>query len=523
MDSITKFFCTIAIVCFVSTSAVFADYAWLEKKINSSDGAASDAFGCSTAISGEYAVVGAYKDESSKGAAYIFKRISGVWTQQRKLVASDGAAGDCFGISVGISGNYIIVGANAHNSSRGAAYMYKLNDTTWNQKLTASDAASGDLFGQSVSIYGSYAAVGAEGETSKKGAVYIFVWDTDNANWTQLQIITPNPRVASARFGCSVSMDSESMLIGAYNDSSVGAAYLYSLSSGTWSGGLKFTASDAANSDNFGCSVAICGDYAVIGAYNGNNNLSVETGSVYIFKPYTFSSWDCSQELVPSDGAAGDLFGRSVSINGNYIVIGAPGNGASYVFSLGGSTWSQSKKLTASAGATDDFFGSSVCTDGTYVICGDVNDDDFGTNSGSAYIYEYSEIGTLTLLAPNGGENFAAGSNTNITWSSTGPVESVEIDYSINNAGTWTTIAAVSNTGSYEWTVADANSTQCRIRITGAGASDVYDTSNNLFTIYQCALNFDANNDCVVDFIDFADFASEWLMCGNPADANCIQ
>lgn len=522
--NITTKFLAVMLICFC-TSFVFAGYAWLHKKINASDGAAGDAFGSAVAISGDWAVVGAYADDSFKGAAYVYKRISGAWIQQQKLTAADGAAGDCFGVSVSMNGNYIIVGANKANSNKGAAYIYKLTNSVWGQhkRVKASDGLSADLFGQSVAIYGNWAVVGAEGDNGKKGSIYTFsVGDTSETEYSHLYAST---QVASARFGCSVSMYNTRMIVGAYTENSKGAAYLFGQSGGIWqAASQQLLAYDAASGDNFGCSVAIYGDYAVVGASNGNVGSAggTECGSAYIYK-YKFTGWEPIAELTPPDATAGDLFGRSVSMSGNYILIGAPGkdNGAAYMYSVGG--WSYIQKLTASGGATDDFLGGSVSTDGTYMMCGDVNDDDFGVNSGSAYIFEYSELGTVTLISPNGGENLPGRSTYDITWSSTGPIESVMLDYSVDNSVSWTNITTVPDTGSYEWTVADANSSHCRVRIRDAGVSGASDTSDNVFRIYRCALDYDLNSDCVVDFTDFAALASEWLMCGDPNTANCVQ
>ncbi len=515
----------------VCTSVVFAGYAWLPKKINASDGAASDAFGSAVVVSGDYAVVGAYADESSKGAVYIYKRVSGVWTQQQKLTASDGAAGECFGVSVVMYGSYIIVGANKANSNKGAAYIYKLTNSVWGlyKKITASDGVSGDLFGQSVAIYDDWAVVGAEGDNVKKGSIYTFVVSSTSA--TEYSRLTSSTQAASARFGCSISMNGEAMIVGAYNETSgKGAAYIfgYDKVDGVWhqANCQRIVASDGATSDNFGCSVALCGDYAVVGARKGNigTTAGVESGSVYAYQCDSFKVWTEKKEITPADGTADDMFGRAVSINGSYVLVGAPGkdNGAAYIYNKGGS-WTSVQKIMAASSATDDFFGGSVYTDGTYMVCGDVNDDDFGTNSGSASIFEYTELGTLVLLTPNGGENLAGRSAYDVTWSSTGPIDYVMLDYSKDNAVTWTNIGTVSDAGLYEWTVADVNSSQCLLRVRDAGASGASDTSNSVFRIYRCALDFDLNNDCVVDFMDFADIASEWLMCGDPNDANCVQ
>ena len=151
-------------------------------KLVSSDGAASDYFGFSVSISGNYAIVGACCNDDNgtdSGSAYIYEFVDGVWTQQRKLTASDGTGWENFGFSVSISGNYAIVGArNGDNngSNSGSVYIYELG--TWTeQKLTASDGASGDEFGYSVSIDGNYAIVGARYDDdygTDSGSVYVY-------------------------------------------------------------------------------------------------------------------------------------------------------------------------------------------------------------------------------------------------------------------------------------------------------------------------------------------------------------
>lgn len=166
---------------------------WIERlKLTASDSGYGDTFGEAVSISGNYAVIGApYKDESgeSAGAAYIFKRNESDpnWTEQLKLIASDGAAEDFFGISVSISGSYAIVGAyldDARGTNSGSAYIFRRNGTSWveQQKLLASDGATGDLFGGSVSITsaiagagsGDLAIVGAYRDDNYTGSAYVF-------------------------------------------------------------------------------------------------------------------------------------------------------------------------------------------------------------------------------------------------------------------------------------------------------------------------------------------------------------
>ena len=196
-------------------------------------------------------------------------------------------------------------------------------------------------------------------------------------------------------------------------------------------------------------------------------------------------------------------------------------SGSAYIFRLDGTSWVQQQKLLASDGAADDYFGCSVSISGDYAIIGALYDDDKGTESGSAYVFVIGETGELILLRPNGGEELVAGSTYDITWGTNGIVENVFIEYSDNNGVDWTAIDTVVNTGSYPWLVPDINSNECLVRVSDAGYPPAGDVSDDVFRIYVCTLLYDLNHDCFVNFCDFSLLASEWLRCGDPCEPNC--
>ena len=212
-----------------------------ETKLTASDGATLDEFGSSVSISGDTAIVGTWRDDdagSSSGSVYVFVRNGGVWTQQAKLTASDGAASDYFGVSVSSSGDTAIVGAyyddHAGGTDAGSAYVFVRNGDTWTEqaKLTASDGAAGDTFGNSVSISGETAIVGArlDGDAgSSSGSVYVFVLNGDT--WTEQAKLTASDGVAGDLFGYSVSINGDIAIVGAPDDddagSASGSAYVY--------------------------------------------------------------------------------------------------------------------------------------------------------------------------------------------------------------------------------------------------------------------------------------------------------
>ncbi len=384
-----------------------------EATLTASDGAASDYFGNSVALSGDTAIIGAFFDDvganADQGSAYIFTRTGTTWTQQAKLTASDGAFFDLFGISVAISGNTAIVGAYfddvGANADRGSAYIFVRSGTIWTQqaKLTASDGAAGDEFGISVALCDDTAFVGAHldniGANSDQGSAYIFT--RAGATWTQQAKLTASDGAGGDLFGHSVALCEETAIVGASQDdvganTGQGSAYIFTRAGTTWTQQAKLTASDGAAGDNFGTSVALSGDTALVGAPSDNIGANTDQGSAYVFTR-TGTTWSQRAGLGATDGAANDLFGYSVALSGDTAIVGAflddiganINQGSAWVFSRVGSAWvGPDLKLTASDGAAYDHFGKSVAISGDTTIVG-ANFHSVGANShqGLAYIF----------------------------------------------------------------------------------------------------------------------------------------
>ncbi|MGQ0801789.1 MAG: FG-GAP repeat protein [Pseudomarimonas sp.] len=248
----------------------------LQAKLMAGDGAASDGFGSSVALSVSTALVGAVGD-NNQGAAYVYTRSGSDWTQQAKLMAGDGAAGDEFGISAALSGDTAVVGAwldDIGTSDRGSAYVYTRNGSTWTQqaKLTAGDGTTSDRLGLSVALSGSTALVGAHfddiGTNENQGSSYVY--SRSGSSWTQQAQLTSGDGAANDRFGIAVALFGDTALVGAHLDdigaSDQGAAYVYTRSGSTWTLQDKLTPFDGEANDEFGHSVALSGDTALIGA-----------------------------------------------------------------------------------------------------------------------------------------------------------------------------------------------------------------------------------------------------------------
>ena len=335
-------------------------------KLTASDGAEDDRFGRSVSVYNNTAVIGARFDDDNgpdSGSAYVFEKnsTSGNWTQKQKLTASDGAEDDYFGYSVSLYNTTAVIGAlynDGNGSNSGSAYVFEKNSTSGNwtqkQKLLASDAAESDWFGISVSVYNNTAVIGAflDGDNNS-GSAYVFEKNSTSGNWTQTETVklTASDGAEDDYFGYSVSVYNNTAVIGAVldddNGPDSGSAYVFekNSTSGNWTQTetVKLTASDGAEGDYFGYSVSVYNNTAVIGARFDDDN-GPDSGSAYVFeKNSTSSNWTQTEtvKLTASDGAEDDRFGRSVSVYNNTAVIGAPydndngfNSGSAYVFTI---------------------------------------------------------------------------------------------------------------------------------------------------------------------------------------------
>ena len=456
-----------------------------QQRIQASDKDINDYFGTSVSIdnSGNYAIVGAHGEDADgyndAGAAYILKRIDGVWSEEVKLVASDKDIGDYFGYSVAISGDgtYAIVGAKNENSV-GAAYVFNRVNGIWSeqQKLTASTQTNDD-FGCSVSINddGTTIIIGAENEDtsgSDAGAAYVFTRSSSGTTWSQQQKLLASDKGQSDKFGgkVSVSGDGTYAIIGAKKENSVGAAYVFNGVNGIWSEQQKLTASTHTN-DDFGCSVSINDDgtTAIIGAENEDTSGS-DAGAAYVFtRSSSGTTWSQQQKLLASDKGQSDKFGGKVSVSkdGSCVIVGAKyesgGRGAAYVFNRVNGTWYEQQKIQAIDAQASDNFGSdvSVSEDGTYVIIGsNLKDAGNNTNTGAVYLArkrpEYIEDEKLTGSLTSPGSNF--GWRTELSYDGTiaavgsrGDDSAYVFIYSIDDGWTQQAILTGSDTVSGDW------------------------------------------------------------------------
>jgi hypothetical protein len=379
------------------------------------------------------------------GAVYVFRRKGSSWMQEAFLKASNPGPVDGFGTNVAIWGNLLVVGAPYEDSgssgidgdqnddsanASGAAYVFRREGTLWAQEayLKASNTEESDAFGRSVALWDGVLAVGATGEDSgapgvngdqsdnsmqDSGAVYIFT--RDGSSWSQEAYIkASNPgnsgngvTVFGNRFGTSLTLWHDMLAVGAVgensaatgvngdqNDSSAsssGAAYVFRRTNAGWAQEAYIKASNTGAEDRFGVSVSLWGDLLAVGASledssaigisgDQSNNDATNSGAVYLFRR-AGTTWTQEAYVKASNTNMGDLFGRSVTLYGESLAVGASaeassatgingdeddnslsGSGAVYLFRRSAESWIHDGYLKASnPGGTSlsNFFGDS--------------------------------------------------------------------------------------------------------------------------------------------------------------------
>jgi len=380
---------------------------WLQlAELTASDGRSYDNLGYSIAVSGSTVVVGApgasINGDRSQGAAYVFVEAADGWanmTQTAKLTASDGDGQDDFGISVGIDGNTVVVGA-PYNNRLGAAYVFVEPSSGWENmtqtaKLTASDAAAFDYFGYAVAISGNTVVVGeprANVIFGFQGAAYVFVKPGNGwVNKTQNAKLTASDGGIDDALGFSISISGNTVIAGAPgwpSGLSQGAAYLFVQPAKGWTNATqtsRLLASNGITGDEFGYSTSISGAVAAAGARFKRVSGNAAQGAAYVFQEPP-NGWRPHEpqngEITTSDGQAGDEFGYSVSVNGTGLFVGAAyaavngnvGQGAAYLYLQPKGYWKSTNafaaKLSASDGTAGASFGASVANGNSTLIVG---------------------------------------------------------------------------------------------------------------------------------------------------------
>ena len=416
---------------------------------------AGDWFGYCVALSGDTLVVGAPLEGPDSGAAYVFVRSGPGWSQQAYLKASNAEPGDWFGGSVALSGDTLVVGAHQEDGGAtgvggneadngafwaGAAYVFVRSGGTWSQQayLKASNTDAGDHFADSVSISGDTLVVGAPGEDSSatgvggdqgdwhpdfnSGAAYVFV--RAGTTWSQQAYVKASNTHANDGFGGAVSISGDTLAVAGRDNaaSAGGAVHVLVRSGAAWGQQAYLRASNVAAGDDFGRCVSLSGDTLVVGAPledsaatgvggDASDDSANDAGAAYVFVR-SGASWSQHAYLKSSNTQAADQFGISVSLSGDALAVGvrhaSVGAGAVCFFVRSGGSWSQDAYLQASNAEAHDHFGFSVSLAGGSLVVGAPHEDgsatgvdgDAGDNgaleSGAAYVVSIATSGTIT-------------------------------------------------------------------------------------------------------------------------------
>jgi len=364
-------------------------------ELYAADGQAFSLFGWCVDLDQGVLVSGAYFSDNENGdatgAAYVFDAAIG--GQLVKLLASDGAVNDRFGISIGIDSGLVAVGASYDDDGgdeSGSAYVFDASTGVELLKLLASDGSADDQFGHSIAIGSGVVVVGAFKDDDNgvdSGAAYVF----DATTGVQLFKLLPNEGARANHFGNAVAIDNGIIVVGAYTDSSIapssGAAYLFDASTGTQL--FRLQANDGAIDNRFGTSVAIDHGVVAIGA-PGANTRGQESGAAYLFDASTGAQ---TAKLVATEVAAYDLFGSSVAIGNGILGVGSvadddveAGSGSAFFFDA--STGTELAKFLASEGVEGDQLGASIAVSDGIAAVGAVLSLGLIPDSGSVYVLD---------------------------------------------------------------------------------------------------------------------------------------
>ena len=396
---------------------------------------ANAAFGQRVAISGDYAIVGAPKYNSSMGVAYIFNKTSGGWQQVARLAAPDSAANDYFGSAVAISGDYAVVGSSTKkvnaNLNQGKVYVYQRSGANWllDTTLVKPSGAQYDYFGWSVAVCafntgGPAIAVGipySDAAGTDRGEVYLY--RKSAGAWSFVQNIIPADLLNSDYYGSSISMDTDYVAIGApgqdnatYSYIDAGAVYIYAYGGGVWNFQQKL--SGVTTRGQFGFATSLSSNLLAVGApwaiaysntsssvyvYSRSGSTWTNTASIFI---YNFEIVPAAGQIQTTSGSAisiADLtFGMSVSLSGKTLLVGAsggvdyPNGGASYYTdrvgtfyiykNLSGNSFTRTNVVESQLPINGDLFGESVGISGNNYVAGGAHTIVNGlTNAGSVY------------------------------------------------------------------------------------------------------------------------------------------
>ena len=373
-------------------------------------------FGAAVDLGGDFLAVGKPGGDEELGAAYVYLRDSGsdTWSLQQELVTTTvqpaGEFAPAYGQAIAIDGENLVVGApydseTAVNSGAAILFRYDNKTSTWIEfdKFKAPEPELEDQFGLSVALSGAIAVVGAYGdddEGDEAGAVYVYEQENESGSWTFEQKLVADDAEAGDRFGFSVAVDAQTIVVGIQNEISPdapGAAYVFTRNDfdDPWTQVQKLQPDAVEVGDRFGTAVAVGTDAILVGAPLGGAD---DTGAAYVYElggggDGSGDPWMQSERLIASTPSENSLFGNAVSIQNGVALVGAPqesdaglGEGAAYVFVNNG-VWTPLARLEAPSPEANAAFGAAVNVNAGVAVVGSPLQDIGMANAGEVYLY----------------------------------------------------------------------------------------------------------------------------------------
>jgi len=416
------FLSVIASILIISSITIPA-YGVLLQTFNNPTPVNDDQFGFSVSLSGNNVLVGAQNDDTgadNAGSAYLFDATTGNLLQTINNPTPVGA--DQFGRSVSVSGNNVLVGAPLDDTganNAGSAYLFDATTGNLLQTFNNPTPVSGDNFGTSVSLSGNNVLVGTPfDDTGATNAGSAYLFDATTGNLLQT-FNNPTPGLFEF-FGNSVSVSGNNVLVGAQNDdtgaNNAGSAYLFDATTGNLLQTINNPTPE--NDDNFGFSVSVSGNNVLVGAHRDETG-ATNAGSAYLFDATTGNLLQTFNNPTP---ASFDNFGFSVSVSGNNVLVGAPLDGTGFsdagsAYLFDATTGNLLQTINNPAPVSSDEFGRSVSVSGNNVLVGAPFEDTGATDAGSAYLFSFTgQLIGGTILPIDSTSLILAGAQMTASW-----------------------------------------------------------------------------------------------------------
>ena len=483
-------------------------------------GAATQGYSVSLSADGNTAIIGGYNDNNHAGAAWVYILSGGVWTQQGSKLVGTGAVGAAeqgYSVSLSVDGNTAIVGGQTDNSIAGAAWVYTRSGGVWTQqgsKLVGTGAVgvAGQGFSVSLSSDGNTAIIGGFADNSYAGAAWVYT--RSGGVWTQQgSKLVGTGAVGAAWQGSSVSLSSDgnTAIVGALGDnSSLGAAWVYTRSGGVWAQqGSKLVGAGAVGAAHQGYSVSLSadGNTAIVSGSRDNSN----AGAAWV---YTRSGgvWTQQGSKLVGTGAVGAPYqGYSVSLSadGNTAIVGGYGDnsslGAAWVYTRSGGVWTQQgSKLvgTGAVGAAEQGTSVSLSADGNVAIVGGVGDN---SGAGATWVYRVTGSPVINTISdiPND-----QGGQVRINWNKS-PYDNSLSSPQTTAYGIWRKIPALSGAKTY---------TPGTMQVANDTLGMLYDFLGSVIAVQSPEYNFVAST--LADSDQSGNHMEMFLVTAHTADPN---